>query len=96
MSTEVNAIYESGTLRLLTPVSLPEHARVRVRILDQEQADDELERAEAVLIAAGIVKPQTSAEELEPIPAARRAELAHLYAVGGPLSEQIIDERDAR
>ena len=96
MSTEVNAIYESGILRLLAPVSLPERARVRVRILTEEQADDELDRAEAALIAAGIVKPKVSTEEPQPIPAARRAELAHLYAVGGPLSEQIIDERDAR
>jgi len=96
MSTEVNAIYENGLLRLLAPVSLPERAQVRVRILTEEESDDELERAEAALLAAGLVKPKTIPEGRKPIPAARRAELARLYAVGGPLSQQIIDERDAR
>lgn len=96
MSTEINAIYENGLLRLLSPVSLPERAQVRVRILTAENVDDELERAEAALITAGLVKPKTIPEGLDPIPAARRAELARLYAVGGPLSKQIIAERDAR
>ena len=96
MSTEVNAIYENGLLRLLAPVSLPERAQVRVRILTEEQPDGELERAEAALIAAGLVKPKTIPEGQPSIPAARRAELARLYAAGGPLSERIIAERDAQ
>ena len=33
MSTEATAIYENGVLRLLTPISLPEQARVRLAIL---------------------------------------------------------------
>jgi predicted DNA-binding antitoxin AbrB/MazE fold protein len=96
MSTEARAIYEDGVLRLLTPVSLPERAQVRIQILTEQEADDELERAEAALIAAGLVKPTKIPEELKPISSARRAELACLYAVGGPLSELIVAERDAR
>jgi predicted DNA-binding antitoxin AbrB/MazE fold protein len=96
MSTEARAIYEDGVLRLLTPVALPERAEVRIQILTEQEAQDELKRAEAALIAAGLVKPKKIPEELEPVSSTRRAELARLYAVGGPLSESIIAERDAR
>jgi len=41
MEAVVEAIYESGHLRLLTPLQLPEHARVTVRIA----SDDTPERA---------------------------------------------------
>ena len=61
MSTEATAIYENGVLRLLTPVSLPEQARVRLAILSEEEPEDELRRAEAALIAAGLVKAGESA-----------------------------------
>jgi len=96
MSTQATAIYEDGVLRLLTPVSLPERARVRVQILTDEEADDELHRAEAALIATGLVKPLKPPVGLKTVSQARRAELAHLYATGGPLSDVIIAERDGR
>ena len=96
MSTEAKAIYEDGVLRLLTPVALPDRTQVRIQILSEQEADYELERAEAALVAAGLVKPKKVPEGLESISSARRAELARLYAVGGPLSESIIAERDAR
>jgi predicted DNA-binding antitoxin AbrB/MazE fold protein len=41
MSTTVEAIYEIGHLRLLAPLPLPEHTRVRVSI---ETADDGIDR----------------------------------------------------
>ena len=96
MSTEARAVYEDGILRLLTPVTLPERAEVRIQILTEKEVDDELQRAEAALIAAGLVKPKKIPEHVKPISSARREELARLYAAGGPLSESIIAERDAR
>ena len=96
MSTEAKAIYEDGVLRLLTPVALPDRAQIRIQILSEQEADDELKRAEAALVAAGLIKPKKVPKGLESISPARRAELARLYAVGGPLSESIIAERDAR
>ena len=96
MSTQATAIYEEGVLRLLTPVSLPERARVRIQILTEEELEDDVHRAEAALIAAGLVKPPKPPVELKTVSQARRAELARLYAAGGPLSEVIIAERDAR
>ena len=96
MSTEARAVYEDGILRLLTPVTLPERAEVRIQILTEQETKDELERAEAALIAAGLVRPQKTPDHLKTISSARREELARLYAAGGPLSESIIAERDAR
>ena len=96
MSTEATAIYEKGVLRLLTPVSLPEKTRVRVQILSDEEPEDDLRRAEAALVAAGLVKPHGQPPWLKSVTPARRAELARLYADGGPLSDVIISERDAR
>jgi len=90
------AVYERGTLRLLTPLPLPERTRVRIQILDAETDDDERQRVEAALLASGLVKPQRPPENLRRVSKARRAELAKIYAVGGPLSEVIIAERDER
>ena len=96
MGTEALAIYENGVLRLLTPVSLPERARVRLAILSEEEPEDKVRQAEAVLIAAGLVKPANLKAGLRSISQDRRAELARVYAEGGPLSEVIIAERDGR
>jgi len=96
MRIQAIAIYEQGILRLLTPVTLPEQARVRVQIVEEQDTEDDLHRAETVLIATGLVKPLNPPPGLKTISRIRRAELAHLYAVGGPLSEVIIAERDTR
>ena len=96
MSTEATAIYENGVLRLLTPITLPEQARVRLAILGEEEPGSELRRAEAALTAAGLVKPTSPQLEHRTVSRARRAELARLYAAGGPLSEVIIAEREGR
>ena len=96
MVAVATAIYEKGTLRLLTPVILPERARVRVQIVEEDKAEDDVQRALAVLEASGLVKPRTQPQGTDTISTARRAELAQLYAAAGPLSEMIIAERDAR
>ena len=98
MNTIVTAVYEQGVLRLLQPLTLPEHARVRIQVLDAEhvQAMDEASRAEGVLVAAGLIKPPYPPLDLPQISEKRLAEVADRYAVGGPLSEVIIAERDGR
>ena len=40
MNTTVTAIYENGILRLLAPLSVPEHARVQVRIEAVEEESE--------------------------------------------------------
>jgi predicted DNA-binding antitoxin AbrB/MazE fold protein len=95
MSMEVIAIYEQGVLRPLTPISLPEQTRVRVRILGEDEPTDELRRAEAALMAAGLLRPSSHSASKTVSPA-RRAELARFYAKGGALSDIVIAERDDR
>lgn len=96
MVATATAIYEKGTLRLLTPVSLPERARVRVQIQEEDRIEDDLQRAVAVLEASGLLKPARQSQSRQTVSPARRAQLAQLYATAGPLSEWIIAERDGR
>jgi predicted DNA-binding antitoxin AbrB/MazE fold protein len=96
MSVQATAIYEHGALRLLTPVVLPERKKVRLQITEVEDSDNDLQRAEAALVAAGLIKPTASSAEGRIISDTRREELAHLYAGVPLLSEIIIAERDAR
>jgi predicted DNA-binding antitoxin AbrB/MazE fold protein len=98
VNTIVTAIYERGVLRLLQPLTLPEQARVRIQVLGAEHGEemDEIGRAEAVLVAAGLIKPLYPPLDLPQISEKRLAEVADRYAVGGPLSEVIIAERDGR
>lgn len=93
--TTATAIYEQGMLRLLNPLPLPEHTRVKL-VIRQIDADDDLRRAEQVLAATGLVTSPSAAPDWAPGSELRLAETAARYAVGGPLSEVIIAERDAR
>lgn len=99
MSHIITAIYEQGILRPLEPLVLTEHSQVRLQILETTSSPnevDEVRRAEAVLIAAGLIQPLNIPADLPHIPVERRTELAQLYATGGPLSEVVIAEREGR
>ncbi len=52
--------------------------------------------AERVLAATGLVTSPSALPDWTPESEARLAEIAKLYAVGGPLSEMIIAEREGR
>ena len=46
MTITLDAIYENGLLRPLSPLALPEHARVRVAVDDLGLGTEDEERAE--------------------------------------------------
>ncbi len=103
MSQTISAIYENGVLRLLEPVDLPEHTRVRVEIypvLSQEEIDalDPGEAARVILQQAGLVsiKKRQLPPDVRPLSEEERAELAERLKGIGPLSEVIIEEREGR
>jgi predicted DNA-binding antitoxin AbrB/MazE fold protein len=52
MVATATAIYEKGTLRLLTPISLPERTRVRVQIQEEDKIGDDMQRAAALPLLA--------------------------------------------
>jgi predicted DNA-binding antitoxin AbrB/MazE fold protein len=93
--TTATAIYEQGMLRLLNPLPLPEYTRVEL-VIRPIDAEDELRRAEQVLAATGLVTSPSAAPDWTPASELRLAEIAERYAVGGPLSDVIIAERDER
>ncbi len=90
------AVYERGILRLLTPVDLPEKSRVRVHIVEADDADDASRRAEDVLVAAGVIRQSVRPKRKKTVTKSRRAQLAHTYGKMGPISEIVISERDGR
>lgn len=95
IDTTATAIYEQGVLRLLSPISLPEHARVRL-VIRPIDAADQLRLAERVVVATGLVTPPSAPPAPAPGSEERLAAIALHYAVGGPVSELIIAERDER
>ncbi len=98
--TIVTAIYENGILRPLTPLALPEHARVQIQVQQVStlaEAAAHRRRTQEALIAAGLSLP-----DARPLPvtgslsAEQRVELARRFSIGRPLSELIIEEREGR
>jgi len=96
MSETIPAIYERGLLRPLIPLLLPERARVHIQIVAPDRAgEQERQRVYQVLAEAGIIRPQPQVEPAA-VSEAQLEAAAWALAAAGPLSEQIIAERDER
>jgi len=100
MTTMITAIYEEGVLRPLTPLSLPEHSRVRIQVEQvptPEETTAHRRRVREALIAAGLSRPLSiPLPAASPLSSERREELARAFSTGGPLSKLIIEEREGR
>ena len=97
MDETITAIYEQGVLRPLTPLELPEHARVEITIRVPTNAADHRRQVDQVLQAAGLlVSPSSPTPEVPLLSEEARAALAQrVGAAGGtPLSQLISQERD--
>jgi len=99
MREQVEAIYQNGILRPLTPLSLPENTRVEVTVQSIPSNGNLQRQHQAVrqaLVTAGL--SLSILEPIEPLSElliTRREELARLFSVGKPLSEVILEEREA-
>jgi predicted DNA-binding antitoxin AbrB/MazE fold protein len=100
MDSTVIAVYENGILRPLTPLALPEHARVQIRVQEVLAPSDVAEhrrQVHEVLVRAGLSVPvPPSPPTSSPMSSERREELVRLFGAGRPLSELIIEERGDR
>lgn len=99
MSDPITAIYESGVLRLLTPLALPEksHVQIYIQPIAPPEALAHRRQMREALVQAGLsLLPPSPAAVPASISADRRAELARIFSVGRPLSEIIIEEREDR
>ena len=96
MSTTFTATYEGGVLRPLTPLSLPEHARVQVKIVkspDKKDMATDRQRVYNALLEAGLVKSQPSPDTLPAVAEAELAAAADALGLVGSISDLIIAER---
>lgn len=96
MSETITAIYEGGVLRLLEPLSVPERARVQLRIIAQISEEEEREKVRRILLEAGVIEPHPADGSVQPVTEAELEKAARALAAAGPLSEQILAERDGR
>ncbi|MBA3944101.1 MAG: antitoxin family protein [Herpetosiphonaceae bacterium] len=99
MATTISAIYEDGVLRLLVPLSLPEHTQVEVTVDVPATATfrDSRERIRAALVAGGLSRAQSEPwAGPPPLSTEERASLAQQVGPGRPLSEIINEEREGR
>lgn len=99
MDETITAIYEQGVLRPLTPLELPEHARVEITIRRPDQTAEQRRKVEQALRAAGLLTASPSQTPQAPVLSeeARAALAQRIGATGGtPLSQIIIEERDGR
>lgn len=89
MTSPITAIYENGVLCPLTPLALPERARVQVhveQVLTPTDAVEHRRLAREALVAAGLSLPTPLLAPTAPsISVERREELACLFATGRPL-----------
>ena len=93
----VPAIYEDGVLRPLQPLTLPDHARVRITVaVEEETPAPDQEQIRAALAAAGLGLVEPSAHGVQPLSPESRNALARQVPPGRPLSEIIGEEREGR
>lgn len=97
MNGTITVVYENGVLRPLTPLSLPEHSRIEIQIIEQVSVvTAEREQVRQALLAAGIIRPQTTTESVQPVSETALAAAAQALGQAGPLSDLIIAEREER
>ena len=102
MSQTITAVYENGVLRPLTPLALPDHARVELDvrpIAEPIDAAAHREQVRQVLAAAGVLAhTELPSNAPEPLSAHERMTLAETLAEAGvsPLSRSILEEREGR
>jgi predicted DNA-binding antitoxin AbrB/MazE fold protein len=97
MSETITAVYEKGVLRPLKPLSLPESTHVEIRIIAQAPVDHkDRQQVRQALEEAGMVRPRATNGPVELVSESRLTEAANALAKAGPLSEQIIADREGR
>ena len=102
MSQTITAVYENGVLRPLTPLALPDHARVELDvrpIAEPVDAAAQREQVRQALVTAGVLAhTDVPANAPEPLSSHERMTLAQTLAEAGvsPLSRSIIEEREGR
>ncbi|MCI0525326.1 MAG: antitoxin family protein [Acidobacteria bacterium] len=101
MSQTITAIYENGALWPIAPLDLPEQSQVEIEVkqITAPEAEelDERSRIHQALVAAGLaLEHPVNPQPASPLSAEERERIGRVFAVGKPLSEIIIEEREGR
>lgn len=101
MSQTIIAIYANGVLQPITPLDLPEQSQVEIevkQVVTQEAEHlDERSRFHQALVAAGLaLEHPVNPVPASPLSAEERERIGRIFAVGKPLSEIIIEEREGK
>lgn len=96
MGKGITVVYEKGVLRPLQPLEIPDNSQLEIQILEfSGEPNGELLAARRALQEAGVISQGAVVEVTE----VGEEELEQAYeALGaaGPLSKQIIDDREGR
>ena len=97
MHETITAIYEHGVLRPLTPLSLPEHARIQIRIIrtpvGAEKAISDRQNVHEALLDAGLIISQPTVAPGKRVSEYDLLAEAKTLGLAGPISELISAER---
>lgn len=101
MSQIINAAYADGVLRPLAPLELPEQTEIEIEMRDVAQAfaspeEERVRVLKALAVAGVIINKPYEPQPPNPISAEEQERLGRIFAVGKPLSEIIIEEREGR
>lgn len=96
MSKGIKVIYENGILRPLQPLEIPENSQLEIQILQLSgEQNGELLAARRALQQAGIVRQRGEAD-IAPMANEELEEAYEALGAAGPLSEEIIEDREGR
>lgn len=95
----LTAVYEGGVLRPLTPLHMPEKSQVEIivqKVSPPNTTKTPEQQLREALIAAGLSQPdEVQDDALTPLSEEMRVQLAERLSTVGPLSDLIIQEREA-
>lgn len=96
MSKGITVIYEKGILRPLQPLELPENSRLEIQIIEMaDEPNGELMAARHALQQAGVIRKR-SQEEIAPVSDEEIEQAYEVLGAAGPVSAQIIEDREGR
>jgi predicted DNA-binding antitoxin AbrB/MazE fold protein len=95
MMEQVTVVYEQGVLRPLRPLSIPDNTQLDIQIISQESQETEYQQVLQTLLDAGLLHTALPSTE-RPISDAELRAAAVAIGADGPLSDDIIAEREGR
>ena len=92
---QIAVVYERGVLRPLRPLTIPNHTRLNIQIMPRKMQKTDRQQALQMLVDAGLLYTASPSTE-PPISDDELRDAAVAIGADGPLSDDVIFERDER